>query len=56
MKKPKKRNQFGKRMAHAIPVWIQAWLCSKCRSLCYGEDGEPPIRCSNRENCGKLFH
>lgn len=51
-----KINQFGQEMATAIETPVTLWRCSVCGHLSYGKDGNPPVRCSNRKGCGKLFH
>lgn len=58
VKKKKGINQFGKQMATAIPtpIIMQAWKCSECGAVSEGTNGKPPVRCSNRRTCGRLFH
>lgn len=52
----KKLNQFGNPLAKPIPTIVQAWKCSECGAISFGENGAPPRRCSNRKTCGRLFH
>lgn len=49
-------NQFGKRMALAIPTLVQGWICTECNAVSFGNNGKVPTRCSNRKTCGRLFH
>lgn len=49
-------NQFGERMALAIPTFVPAWICTECKAVSFGTNGKIPTRCSNRKTCGRLFH
>ena len=50
-------NQFGDPLARAIRIRAYVVKCSECGAIMpFGPDGYPPVRCSNRESCGRMFH
>lgn len=55
-------NQYGEPMAMAKEIPLTAFRCTECGWISYGtydwDKGRmnPPLRCSNREICGKPFH
>jgi hypothetical protein len=59
--KPRKEtgrlNQFGDKKAYRkrIKVTEWKWQCSECGHI-MPLAAEPPVRCSNRETCGRMLH
>lgn len=52
-----KTNQFGQPLAKAIKTTVYAWKCSECGAIMPLVEGqEPPVRCSNRQTCGRVFY
>jgi hypothetical protein len=51
-------NQFGKPLARALLVTnVPAYQCSQCGTIMLpGDDGKPPLRCSNRKTCGRILY
>lgn len=50
-------NQFGVPLARALVQEVPAYRCSNCGTIMLPtETGDPPVRCSNRKNCGRIFH
>lgn len=43
--------------AKAVLIEVPAWKCSICGTAMPLVRGEkPPVRCSNRKECGAVFH
>ena len=51
-----KTNQFGKPLAKAIRTTVYAWKCSECGAITAMTGSSPPVRCSNRKGCGRIFY
>jgi DNA-directed RNA polymerase subunit RPC12/RpoP len=50
-------NQFGKPLARALIVTAPVYQCSACGATMFpDEDGNAPVRCSNRKGCGRIFY
>lgn len=50
-----KRSKFGD-LCRPIPIRTDVWQCPACKRIHLpGKDGAAPVRCSNRESCGKMF-
>ena len=59
-RKPRKTlekvNQYGDPLAKAIKTTVYAWKCSECGAITPMTGDKPPVRCSNRKECGRIFY